>query len=240
MYTFLIHATPDPTKDRDEAADGAAGAFVTCWIDFQEIEGAEVLARHYISDSGWIPGVLHETKFVSREDYDGEDGELIEYFDEAVEIGLCLSIHCYPPGDGDEMEEFEFWNLIGELDWNQAGDDEAVCEPLVKALAERQPAAIEGFAEHLAQKLHALDTEAHARHTGGNSYGGPDEPFSVDGFLYARCCVVANGRQAFDAILKDPSAMPEDMEFEALLAVASSAHERQTGKDFDFDASVCY
>ncbi len=138
------------------------------------------------------------------------------------------------------MEESEFWDLIGELNWNAVGDDEAVCEPLANALVGKSIDAIDAFAEHLAQKLHALDTEAHARQIGEGAYVGPDEHFSVDWFLYARCCVVANGREVFETVLEDPSQMPEDLEFEALLYVAATAYERKTGDDFDSDTSVSY
>jgi len=138
------------------------------------------------------------------------------------------------------MEESEFWDLIGELDWNKAGDDEAVCEPLVSALAGKSTDAIGAFHERLAQKLHALDTEAHARQIGEDAYVGPDEHFSADWFLYVRCCAVANGRKVFDTVIEDPSQMPEDMEFEALLEVAATAYKRKTGDEFDSDASVSY
>ncbi len=126
------------------------------------------------------------------------------------------------------MNDSEFWDLIGKFDWKQTGDDEAVCRPVVEAL------------ETLAQKLHALDTEAHAREIGDEAYTGSDEHFSVDWFLYVRCCVVANGKRMFDTVLKDPKRMLKDKEFEALLQVAAEAYQKMTGQDFDFTPSVSY
>jgi hypothetical protein len=138
------------------------------------------------------------------------------------------------------MNESEFWGLIAKLDWKHTGDDEAVCRPVVKALAAQPLAAIRAFEEILAQRLHALDTEAHAREIGGQAYTGAGKPFSPDWFLYVRCCVVANGESAFEAVLKNPKRMFKDIEFEALLQIAADAHRAKTGQDFEFRPSVSY
>ena len=61
----------------------------------------------------------------------------------------------------------------------------------------------------------------------------PDSGFSADGFLYSRCVVVANGKVVYERILADPSQMPKDMEFEALLSMAWKAFEKKTGKEYD-------
>jgi hypothetical protein len=70
--------------------------------------------------------------------------------------------------------------------------------------------------------------------------GGPDSPFSPDWFLYVRSCVVANGRSTFEQVLADPREMLKDLEFEALLCVASKAYERKTGKEFTYVPSTSY
>lgn len=138
------------------------------------------------------------------------------------------------------MSDSEFWDLMSKLDWKRAGDDEAVCRPVVEALAAKPVSAIEAFEEALAQKLHALDTEAHAREIGEQAYTGSGEDFSVDWFLYVRCCVVANGKSLFETVLKNPRRMPKDMEFEALLQIAAEAYQSKTGADFGFTSSVSY
>lgn len=138
------------------------------------------------------------------------------------------------------MDEVGFWKLIAQLDWSKTGDDDAVCAPVVAALAAQPVEAIEAFEELLAQKLHALDTEAHAREIGEEAFEGSKEHFSADWFLYVRCCVVANGRKTYEAVLADPKRMPKDMEFEALLQIASAAFEQKTGRPFEFTASVSY
>jgi hypothetical protein len=67
----------------------------------------------------------------------------------------------------------KFWLLIALLDWDMSGDDEAVVEPAVAALSQRSIEDIEAFEGLLAEKLHALDTEAHARQVGEHAYRGP-------------------------------------------------------------------
>jgi hypothetical protein len=129
------------------------------------------------------------------------------------------------------MNEDVFWALIATLDWKQTGDDDAVIAPVVRALAERPVEDIFRFEDILAEKLYLLDAEVYARQTGESAYRGADELFSVDTFLYARCCVVANGRAFFERVLGDPFAMPKGLEFEALLTVPEEAYTRATEGD---------
>jgi len=138
------------------------------------------------------------------------------------------------------MNDEQFWSIIAHLDWGETGDDEAVIEPAITALASTSVDLIEGFDDRLAEKLHALDTEAHAREMGQEAYRGPDEDFAVDWFLHARCCVVANGRTFFERVLADPASMPEDEDFEAILWVAASAYHRMTGQEFTHVPPVSY
>ena len=66
----------------------------------------------------------------------------------------------------------------------------------------------------------------------------PDDNVLV---LYARCCVVANGRDFYESVLSDPAEFPNDTDFEALLELASAAHELKFGKVPDpFDTPVSY
>jgi hypothetical protein len=135
------------------------------------------------------------------------------------------------------MDEALFWSLIARLDWNRTGDDDGVLEPMVEALARMPEGDIFRFEDILAEKLYALDSEAHARHIGEDSYGN-GEYFSPDLFLYARCCAVANGRVFYLRALGDPTRMPKDMEFETLLYAAAKAFERKTGRTYDYTPEV--
>jgi hypothetical protein len=139
------------------------------------------------------------------------------------------------------MNDQEFWRIIGLFNWKKAGDDEAVLKPAVKELAKKSIEEIAAFEEILSQKLHALDTKAHARNIGEDAYVDEEEYFSVDWFLYTRCCVVANGRELYETVLNDPEQFPKDMEFEALLGLASAAYEAKTRRECEgFDTSVSY
>lgn len=137
------------------------------------------------------------------------------------------------------MSDEVFWSIVRLFNWKKSGDDDAVIKPAVAALAQMSEADIARFEDTLAEKLHALDTEAHAREIGEEAYQ-PGKHFSVDWFLYERCAVVANGRDYYAAVLADPKQMPKDLEFEGMLSVAPSAHERKTGHDFDHVTPVSY
>ena len=138
------------------------------------------------------------------------------------------------------MDEKEFWRIIGLLDWKRTGDDDAVLKPAVKALAKHALDDIAAFEDILSRKLYALDTMAHAKQIGTDAYAD-GKHFSVDLFLYARCCVVANGPDFYASVLADPTQFPKDMDFEALLELASAAYELKSGEAPEvFDTSVSY
>lgn len=138
------------------------------------------------------------------------------------------------------MERAEFWRLIGAVDRRALGcsDDEVAVQPLIDALAELDEAQIEGFEEQLAQVLYELDGEIYADNAGASGKSG-------DGFLYARCFVVASGEDAHKRVLENPTTMPRSLDewCEALLGVAARAWANKTGCDEEewaFDASVSY
>lgn len=139
------------------------------------------------------------------------------------------------------MDDNEFWRIISLFDWKKTGDDDAVLRPAVKELAKQSADDIAAFEEVLSQKLYALDTKAHARNIGKDAYVGDGDHFPVDWFLYARCCVVANGRELYEAVLNAPEQFPKDLEFEALLGLAGAAYEAKTGEEYEgFETSVSY
>lgn len=138
------------------------------------------------------------------------------------------------------MTDETFWSLIDRLNWDRTGDDDLVVEPVVAALSERSVEDILSFQDILAEKLYALDTKAHAREIGEGAYQGSNASFSSDWFLYARSCVVANGRATFEQVLADPRKTLKNLEFEALLYVAPKAYERRTGKDLTHVSPTSY
>ena len=138
------------------------------------------------------------------------------------------------------MDENRFWELISLLDWKKSGDDDAVSEPVVQALADSTLRHIYEFEDILSEKLYLLDGMKFAKNTGENAYRGADVYFSVDGFLYDRCCVVANGKEFYQEVLKDPEKMPKEMDFEPLLGIAAKAYQRKTGKEFKYVPAYSY
>ena len=139
------------------------------------------------------------------------------------------------------MDEKEFWRIVGLFNWKRTGNDDAVLAPAIKGLAKHSVEDISAFEEILSQKLYALDTMAHAKNIGEDSYVDDSKHFSVDLFLYARCCVVANGKEFYERVLNDPQQFPHDIEFEALLGLADAAYEAKTGDESaGFQTSVSY
>ncbi|MBK7408684.1 MAG: DUF4240 domain-containing protein [Saprospirales bacterium] len=139
--------------------------------------------------------------------------------------------------DGDRLREGlteeRFWQLIGMLDWSKEEDNEAVIEPVVKALAASPVRHIYEFDDILSHKLFQLDGLEFAKQIGDSSWK-PGKYFSVDIFLYARCCAVANGFEYYQKLLKDPYQMPKDQDFGALLRIAEEAYLRKTGRVYDY------
>jgi hypothetical protein len=136
------------------------------------------------------------------------------------------------------LDDAAFWDLIAKLDWSGEGDDDKIVEPVVEALAALPDSAIAAFQNTLASKLYALDGRAWARESGSGIWWGEPDKLSVDGFLYARLAVVANGRGNYESVLADPKQMPKDNEFESLMYVASKAYERKTGLDDNGDLDM--
>lgn len=137
------------------------------------------------------------------------------------------------------LTEDQFWALIEGLDWSKEGDDAAVTEPVVAALAAMPVASIYQFQDVLAEKLWLLDTRTHAQ-VFLDEEDNDDDYLSVDDFLYSRCGVVANGRDAYEDVLQHPEKMPLDTSFEPLLFVASAAHKRKTGEKMTYHSAHNY
>lgn len=119
------------------------------------------------------------------------------------------------------------------MDWDKEGDGNAVLAPATTQLATLPIRFILLFTDMLSQKLYHLDAQVFAAHIGEYSFRD-GYYFSVDDFLYTRCCVVANGRETYEAILQDPTQMPEEETFEPLLRLASDAYLLKTGQRMEY------
>jgi hypothetical protein len=119
------------------------------------------------------------------------------------------------------LSEAQFWNIIDALDW-KAKDKQTTAKAAAILLAAMPIGAIYLFADKVAEKLFALDTKLHAI------------GFSSDSFLYARCAVVAEGKDFYEKVLHNPIEMPENLSFEPLLNIADIAFELKTGEVFNY------
>lgn len=150
-----------------------------------------------------------------------------------------LEIIVHEPEEVEQMSEEQFWRIIDRLDWSKGEDDDAILAPAVTTLAAFSVADIHRFQDVLAEKLYALDKQAFAEQIGTYRYGG-SRHFSSDTFLYARACVVANGKDFYYQVLKDPGKMPKEYTFEALLYLAGMAFEKKTGEAWEYLPKVSY
>ena len=144
------------------------------------------------------------------------------------EIANITEISAKQSLEDKPMNEDVFWEIISLFNWKKIGDDEAVLRPASKRLASMKIEDIQRFAEILAEKLYSLDGIEYASNIGTESYQGEDIYFSVDYFLYVRCCVVANGKDYYYSVLKNPNNMPKEMDFEPLLYLADEVYNKKT------------
>ena len=138
------------------------------------------------------------------------------------------------------MHETNFWRLIGLIDVDALdnGNEDRAIHPLHEALVKKSEEDLFAFEEQLALHLYAIDGEVYADNAGDS--GGSD-----DGFLYARCYVVAKGREFFETVKSDPTLMPKSIEqwCERLLYAHRDAWARVTQRDsseWPFFSSVSY
>ncbi|WP_329265520.1 DUF4240 domain-containing protein [Streptomyces sp. NBC_01478] len=136
-----------------------------------------------------------------------------------------------------------FWALIATLNGEAT---QASCRRLAEELSRRSVPDIIGFAERHAEALYRLDQEKFgtlpvADMTGRN--GGP-LPQSADGFLYARCAVVAAGQAAWEGAFFDADKFAPytsaECEGEWLLYVPDRAYELATRKEWDRSTPYCF
>lgn len=204
----------------------------------------EVMGCRVVTQNGRIGATPRETSkdFPTSEDAEkAAQREISSKLRKGYQEGSLSDVPTYVPTDWSSMDMCDevFWRLISLFNWKKTGDDEAVLSPAIKALASMSSQAIEEFENILCKKLHALDTVGHARCIGEDSWKDNGAYFSPDLFLYARCCVVANGKVLYDKVLAAPNKFPKDMEFEAILELASNAMSLKTGVDEQYFFDGC-
>lgn len=164
--------------------------------------------------------------------------ELVRDLKSQIGASAQLEIHIHnAPDDLKWFEEDDFWSIISSFDWSKPADADQVIADAINKLSHLPIPAIYRFEEILAEKLWLLDTRIHAQAWQANRQ---QHHFSVDGFLYARCYVVATGRSLFENVLNNPEHWPDHDGFEILLRLASNAYSVKTGQDFDFFPAINY
>jgi hypothetical protein len=148
---------------------------------------------------------------------------------------LEITVESSRHGEGLFSEE-QFWQLIDLFDWTQNNRADII-RPAVIALSKMPVSAIYLFEDFLSEKLFNIDTKQHA-----NAYmkQQTDDYFSVDDFLYVRCGAVAEGRQYYENIEKNPAALSADIDFEHILSVAAEAYKMKTGREFEYSPLFNY
>jgi hypothetical protein len=131
------------------------------------------------------------------------------------------------------LNEATFWEIIGQFDWSKSGNDDEIVAPAIQKLAKGSIRNIYAFADLLSEKLFSLDGFRFAKEIGEDAWSS-NQFFSVDNFLYARCCVVANGQDFYQKVLKTPAEMPKNLTFETILYLASTAFEQKTNRKWDY------
>ncbi|MFK8161515.1 MAG: DUF4240 domain-containing protein [Lewinella sp.] len=131
-----------------------------------------------------------------------------------------------------DRAESTFWEFIDKIDYDgETAED--MLSPLIEALAASSIKTIYNFQDRLSERLAALDGPTyHAIASKGLSG-------SSDSFLYARCFVVANGRDLYYQVINNPTKFPDEW-FEDILNVPGKAYEKKVGTPLDRMSSEVY
>ena len=161
------------------------------------------------------------------------DEKFLKELKEKYSIHTRLDIQVVNLDDIPTFSEEDFWFVIDLLNWKAEVRNE-VLNPAIEELTQHATSHIYLFEDILAEKLHLLDTKAHAR----AAY--PGDSFSEDGFLYVRAAVVAQGKEKYSQVLQDSTQIDPNEDFEPLLSLAALAYEQKTGSEFDYISPISY
>ncbi len=91
MYQIYSHVKPKKTS---EYFGKYEGAYATFFINFEDIDGAFVLVKHYLENEEWEV-IEIEDEYFKLEDKSEMDVNYIQYFDEALEYGYSIVFNIY-------------------------------------------------------------------------------------------------------------------------------------------------
>jgi Protein of unknown function (DUF4240) len=135
------------------------------------------------------------------------------------------------------MDRDQFWRLIKKVDQTElaSGYEDEALEALIEHLANLDKNEMEQFEDRLAKALFELDHKSLADSAGESGK-------SDDGFLYARCYVVARGKKFFDSVIEDASRMPQSTEqwCEPLLFAVTEAWAAKHDEEWNYIPNTNY
>jgi len=91
MFLFVIVAKPKPDNDD---FNKFKGAYVKVYINFKDELGAELLARHYIDDVGWVFEKIEKVSWLTEIEAKKEE-DVYKAFVIANENGRSLVFHAW-------------------------------------------------------------------------------------------------------------------------------------------------
>lgn len=101
MFRFTIEALP---SDEIAKAENFTGASIDAWIDFKDPWAAELIAKLYIKENGWLPGETTEAHEVGADDYK-EDAKGLEHFQNAETDGAAFAYRVFRGEEQSDADE---------------------------------------------------------------------------------------------------------------------------------------
>ncbi len=144
------------------------------------------------------------------------------------------------------MELEGFWHIVETAGGVRGFQEEGGRQRMTKALTAMPVEEIKAFEDMLSKYLYDLDLRDLARQPVVNAIEDHRPVrLSSDGFLYARCAVVLEGREAYAEVLRDyerfaPFTSLYCQHADLLLDVASDAYGAATGQEWDHDTLFDY
>jgi hypothetical protein len=105
MFLFTFRSRVNPKSKEAEKLKKVGGAYVNCWINFKDYDGAEKLAKLLIKEQGGIPEVKTDESIVQKKFL--EKNEDKQYYAEAIKYGYTLVFHMWPENAPDAGEDYE-------------------------------------------------------------------------------------------------------------------------------------
>ena len=131
------------------------------------------------------------------------------------------------------MDKKRFFEIIMTVcNWDAAGDDDKVLEPLIAYLAKQSDETIFLFDEIMAELLYELDTRKNYE------MACKYDTHNDDTFLYSRCVALINGEDYYNKVKAGKISNLWKMEFESILYVPMWSWGKKHGKSPD-DYSYC-